>query len=515
MKADDTDGSHAKEDEVPVLAGPEDTGSAASVEFAPDAEESASSKDGPVWKIKCSQLGEHYGFRRCHINYICIATVKACFGAAFLGTGPYLQQAIMNDYKAHGVDSVSVSAVTIAVAVGGMLGVIVGGGLADRYGRRSCSLISCVFLALGNLLHLAIPEGQLGFTLLVSLRCVLGIFYGGLLAVSNVYIVELFCDDYRGMAMCLSSAGWSFGEFLAVKVLEGHQGWSWRFSMSLTPLPLSILACIGSFILPESPRWLLITGRQRQAQKDLDRVFASKPVFGHAFVGKAPHVLPPPGWQQGVQMSTAEALSQLFHRSVRRSTVTATLLYMAISGTLNATWIYGPAIVRKALHAKDDLELFAISDLMSAAACVAGVSLIETVGRRRLMMFTSFVKIVCFLLLLRPNNDLGSVQCLWIISSFSTSILWSSYHLYVTEIYPTVVRGVGVSFSCAFGRIASIVAPPLMGMALKYGDIGGAVAFAASGCGIIFFLAISIQRDTSRQQLPDTIIADEKEDKEN
>jgi len=404
-----------------------------------------------------------------------------------------------------------VTLVSTSVAFGSMLGVPLGGWLADRHGRRMCAITGSVIVPVANLLHLAVPTGQSGFAWLVCLRWFLGIFYGALLVNENIYAIELFGDRYRGAALCLISAGWCAGQVFADKFMVLQTGLPWRLAISYAPLIPWTISFLGMSFMPESPRWLFITGRSQRGQKTLDRIFASKVLIGTAHVSKPPLVTLPPGCEHGVKVSAKEALSQLFHPSLRRSTLTVTCLYVAISGTLNAIWIYGPSIVRKVLHASDDIELFVVSDLFAAAASLVGFAVIEPVGRRRLMMLTAMVKVVCFLLLLWPSIDKGGMQCIWIASSFATSIMWSAFHTYACEIFPTTIRGIGTAFTCVFGRVSSIVAPPVFGAILKYYDIQGAVAFAAGGFGIVFLLAYSIQKDTTGQKLLDTVGVAEKE----
>jgi len=468
-------------------------------------------QNNKTWTISCSQLGAHYGIRYCHVYYLLVFMAQSTFAASFIGTVPFVQKNIIEEFEEYGVTSVSASLISTSVALGSMLGVPLGGWLADRQGRRMCALAGSVIVPVANLAHLAVPTGHSGFAWLVCLRWFLGIFYGALLVNENIYAIELFADNFRGAAMCLISAGWCAGQVFADKFMAMQTGLPWRTAISYAPLISWTISFLGMSFMPESPRWLVITGRSQRGQKTLKHIFASKVLYGDACVGEPPLVTLPPGCEHGVKVSVKEALSQLFHPSLRRSTLTVTGLYVAISGNLNAIWIYGPAIVKKVLHAGDDIELFVVSDLFAAAASLVGFVVIEPIGRRSLMMLTATAKVVCFLLLLRPSIDKGGVQCIWIVSSFATSIMWSAFHTYGCEIFPTTIRGIGTAFSCVFGRVSSIVAPPIFGAILQHHDIPGAVAFAAGGFGIVFLLAYSIQKDTGGQKLLDTVGVADKE----
>ena len=73
-----------------------------------------------------------------------------------------------------------------------------------------------------------------------------------------------------------------------------------------------------------------------------------------------------------------------------------------------------------------------------------------------------------------PKTTASGTDIAWVstmlawIGKFSTAGCWSVIFLYASEIYPTMIRNVGVG-ACAFcARVGSLVAPQILLLVRKY-----------------------------------------------
>ena len=148
--------------------------------------------------------------------------------------------------------------------LGTVLGSVLWGRAADRMGRRRtffwCVLLFTVF----TLASVFTPTGW--WMMLALLRVLVGVGVGGLNIVSIPYVQEFVPTRQRGLLAGLGSVFIPLGLFLgslAQRVLHD----SWRGLIALGVVPILLLAWIR--LVPESPRFLLSQGREREARESI------------------------------------------------------------------------------------------------------------------------------------------------------------------------------------------------------------------------------------------------------
>merc|ERR1719487_2855825 len=114
----------------------------------------------------------------------------------------------------------------MVVSLGGSVGVVVGGWLGDRMGRRYVVAWSLVMTVVFAGLHVAIPHGG-SFVVMLALRALLGVPYGILAVIIVPYMIEFFSDDVRGCAACGINLGWPLGNVFGIQMTNFARG-SWR-----------------------------------------------------------------------------------------------------------------------------------------------------------------------------------------------------------------------------------------------------------------------------------------------
>jgi MFS family permease len=125
----------------------------------------------------------------------------------------------------------------------GAIPAIVAGHLADRFGRLRIMIVGAILCTIG---------------------CVL-----------EVYICEIAPSRSRGKFVSLPQFGAAMGVCIGYFACYGSAhiagGMSWRLPYILQAALATIWA-VGSFFLPESPRWLILHGKREKALKELERL---------------------------------------------------------------------------------------------------------------------------------------------------------------------------------------------------------------------------------------------------
>ncbi|XP_076158034.1 synaptic vesicle glycoprotein 2B isoform X1 [Alosa pseudoharengus] len=169
----------------------------------------------------------------------------------------------------------------LIVFLGMMFGAFVWGGLADKVGRRRCLIvalaINCIFAFLSSFAQ--------GYGFFLFFRLVSGFGIGGSVPIVYSYFSEFLQMDKRGEHLSWLCMFWMVGGIYASFTAWGiipHYGWgfsmgtefqfhSWRVFVLVCALP-AIASLIGLTFMPESPRFLLESGKHDEAWMILKQV---------------------------------------------------------------------------------------------------------------------------------------------------------------------------------------------------------------------------------------------------
>jgi MFS family permease len=157
---------------------------------------------------------------------------------------------------------------------GAMAGNALAGGLSDRFGRRKVLLCA----ALGFIASSLLAAFSTSFAGFVSARIVGGLAVGAAILIAPVYIAEIAPASRRGGLVSLNQlmivTGISASFFSNYFLLDiGADNWRWMLGVMSVPAALYFLLL---WLVPESPRWLLMRGRDAQALEVLSRVSGSE-----------------------------------------------------------------------------------------------------------------------------------------------------------------------------------------------------------------------------------------------
>jgi len=161
--------------------------------------------------------------------------------------------------------------ITNGVNAGQIIGLLINGWLADRFGYRKV-MLGCLFLMA---CFIFLQFFATSIYMYMGAGVLLGIPWGVFQTLTTTYASEVTPNVLRPYLTSLVSMCWSIGYLLGTCVLRGFLNrkdqWAYRIPFALQwmlPVPLAI----GIFLAPESPWWLYRKGRIQEAEKSLRRL---------------------------------------------------------------------------------------------------------------------------------------------------------------------------------------------------------------------------------------------------
>jgi sugar porter (SP) family MFS transporter len=163
------------------------------------------------------------------------------------------------------------------------LAMMTAGPLSDRYGRKTILRWAAILYAVSAIASALAPN----FFLLVIARMIGGLGVGASLILAPMYIAEISPAKVRGQMVSFNQLNIVLGisiafftNYFILQLGESDASWAralmfdeynWRWMLGLETLP-AILFTFSLFLVPESPRWLAMNGRDDEAIAILTRI---------------------------------------------------------------------------------------------------------------------------------------------------------------------------------------------------------------------------------------------------
>ncbi|XP_028656552.1 solute carrier family 22 member 15-like [Erpetoichthys calabaricus] len=377
---------------------------------------------------------------------------------------------------------------TSSLFFGGVLvGVLVFGQLSDVYGRKKMYLTG---LALDLLF--AVTSGLApSYLFFAASRFLVGIMNGGMSLVSFVLFNEYVGSAYWALTGSLANIFFALG--ISIYALLGYFIQSWRI-LALTVNVLAVLVLSLSLFIPESPRWLYSQGRLTEAEAVLN--FIAKKNRKQTCVLSFKHYS---------KNQKGNVLDLICHRILLKRTLimmyawfVCSLVYYGL--TLNVGNMAGNIYV--------NLALSGIAEVPAYPICIYLIGRKWSGRRRTLAGFFLLGGITCFTIMFLPKKKETGIFA--VVNTVSLSLLgktaisaaFNIVYIYSSELYPTVVRNMGMGVCSMASRIGGIISPfvPLLSQIEWYFPF---VIFGATGlsAGVLCFLL----PETLHMPLPETI----------
>ncbi len=342
------------------------------------------------------------------------------------------------------------------VSLGAAVGALIAAALIDRYGRKYMLIFDAFLYSLGAILSAVTVDL---FMLLLS-RTIIGIAVGADSAIATAYISEWAPKRRRGSFSILQqwmiTVGILGAYLIGLAVLYGlpSQAFNldWRIMLGVAAVP-SIIGLGLRFVMPESPRWLVLKGKYEKAVESLKKL--------------------------GVDTNEAELKMEYPLSSTGRKRMTPGvkrafiivglfMMFQQITG-INIPFYYGPFII-SSLHLVGStasgsvmteefaVEAASIFAVINVAATYIGFKLIDRAGRRTLAI-TGYSGMAVFgflgAALKYANSDIGMLVAMSLFIVFFAFGVGGTGWIIQGEYFPTEYRGTMASLIAFIDWIAN------------------------------------------------------------
>ena len=397
-----------------------------------------------------------------NLGYLVFLSVVAALGGFLFGYDTaVISGTIAQVTEQFGLDALQQGWYVGCALIGSIIGVLFAGILSDKFGRKSTMILSAILFST-SAIGCAVSTD---FNQLVIYRIIGGVGIGVVSIISPLYISEVAVAQYRGRLVSLYQLAVTIGFLGAYLVNYQRLGYSmsnpdvstgwwnlvfvsevWRGMLGMETLP-AIMFFIIIFFIPESPRWLILKGKEEKATNILERIYtSSKEALFQLTETKS--------------VLSSESKSEwklLLQPGIRKAVIIGVCI--AVLGQfmgVNAVLYYGPSIFENAgLSGGDSLFYQVLVGLVNTLTTVLALVIIDKVGRKKLVYY-GVSGMVISLVLIATYFIYGES---WGISSIFLLIFFLFYvfccavsicavvFVLLSEMYPTRVRGLAMSIA--------------------------------------------------------------------
>jgi MFS family permease len=378
-----------------------------------------------------------------------------------------------------GLTDTQVGASATFYLAGAVLGALLFGYGTDRLGRKKLFFITvAVYLVATGLTAFSWNFASYAF-----FRALTGAGIGGEYAAINSAIDELIPARVRGRVdLMINGSYWlgaALGAGATIFLLDPRRlpiwlGWRCAFGIGAT---LGLVIIFFRRWIPESPRWLMIHGRNQEAERivgEVERRIVGSNAAGITDPGYSD--APPTRIRTRTHTPWHEIWEAIVHEHRRRSFL-ALVLMLTQAFFYNAIFFtYALVLIRfYSVPAKDVggyLLFFALGNMLGPF--LLG-HLFDTIGRKKMIAATYGLAGILLALtgwLFHAGLLTAQTQTLaWTIIFFIASAAASSAYLTVSEIFPLEIRALAIAIFYAIGTLAGGVgAPTLFGWIIGTGS---------------------------------------------
>lgn len=392
-------------------------------------------------------------------GYVLFMAVVAAIGGILFGYDTaVISGTISNVTSQFGLDTLQQGWYVGCALTGSIIGVLFAGALSDSIGRKKTMLTAALLFCVSAICCAA----SASFIQLVCFRIIGGIGIGIVSIVSPIYISEVSPADRRGTMVSLYQLAITIGFLAAYSVnfwiqdsartaeyapgLWSHlmQDEMWRGMLGSMTVP-ALLYFIVIFMIPESPRWLIVKGKGDKAIRTLSRIYGDMQ-YATARLEET---------RASIAGETRSEWKALLQPGILKAVIIGSAI--AILGQfmgVNAVLYYGPEIFGKAgLSGGDSMFSQVLVGAVNMLTTVIAVFIIDRVGRKQLIywgvsgMIISLVMIGSYFLW-GDGWGLGNgfLLAFFLFYVFCCAISISAVvFVLLSEMYPNSVRGRAMS----------------------------------------------------------------------
>ena len=357
--------------------------------------------------------------------------------------------------------------------IGCIIGSALSGVLATNWGRKRTLVFAGVMFfisAWGSMFpeSMILPKGKPDLTLLVVFniyRVIGGVGVGLASAVCPMYIGEIAPSNIRGMLVSWNQFAIIFGQLVVYfvnffilgdhvapviqsvgngmnQILNGAEAtWAietgWRYMFGSEMVPAGLFAILICFV-PETPRYLVMAGRDSDAESVLARI------NGEAEAGKI---------LQEIKNTITQKTEKILTYGVVCIFVGVMLSVFQQAIGINAVLYYAPRIY-EAMGFDDPMKLTVFNGAINLGFTCVAIFTVEKLGRKPLLIIGSLgMALGAIGVALTFGNASLQLLCMISIMLYSVSFMFSwgpICWVLIAEVFPNTIRGAAVAIAVAF-----------------------------------------------------------------
>lgn len=395
----------------------------------------------------------------CNIRYVFFLSIVAAIGGFLFGYDAAVISGTIDQVVAQFHLTTAMQGFYVSCAlIGSIIGVAFAGILSDKLGRKPTMVISAILFAASGV-GCALSGS---FSMLVFARFIGGVGIGVVSIVSPMYISEIAITEYRGRLVSLYQLAVTIGflgayliNYLLMMVSQSSTFTTaimqqvfvtevWRGMLGMESLP-AILFLIIIFMIPESPRWLIVNRQENKAKGILGKIYnATEDVV--------------------MQIEETKSMAASASKSEWKTLMKPGILKAVIIGVciailgqfmgVNAVLYYGPSIFKDA-GIGDPLFCQVLVGIVNTVTTIIAMFIIDKVGRKNLIyygvsgMIASLI-LIAFYFIFRDSMHISVYFMLFFFLFYVfccaisiSAVVW----VLLSEMYPNSVRGIAMSIA--------------------------------------------------------------------
>ncbi|KAA8536906.1 hypothetical protein F0562_029384 [Nyssa sinensis] len=447
-------------------------------------------------------IGGHDGGAASGSSSITVSVVLSTFVASCgsfvygcaAGYSSPAESGIMNDL---GLSIAEYSVFGSILTIGGMLGALASGKVADLIGRRGTMWIMEIFCIMGWL-AIVFAKGALW---LDFGRLALGFGIGLHIYVAPIYIAEIAPNNIRGG--CVAASQLTAGYGVSVMFLIGN-AIPWRTLALIGTIPC-LLQVLGLFFIPESPRWLAKIGREKDVEATLQCLRGKEANISQ----EAAEIYDS---TETLQLLSESSNLELFKKKYAHSLIVGVGLMLLVQFGGNSAIAYYASSIFEAAGCSASAGSTAMAILQIPSATLS-VFFTDKFGRRPLLMVTAAGGCLgCFLIGLAfvlQKEELHQWKELTAIFVFSGILLSSASYgmgmggtplVIMSEIFPINIKGSAGSLVTLVNWFSTWIVSYSFNFLFEWSSAGVFFIFA-SICGSVVIFVASLVPETKGRTL--------------
>ena len=292
------------------------------------------------------------------------------------------------------LDPIEQGFVVAAPTLGGIIATLSAGYIADRIGRRATLMIIAALYLLSAILSALAPT----YLALVAARFIGGLAFCSLM-IAPMYIAEIAPARARGKMVSINQLniviGFSvayFANYFLLQLSQSPSSWvttvaidsaTWRWMLGLEIVPAALYFLL-LFIVPRSPRWLIVQQRNDEATLVLKRLYPE-----HDDATLTSNINEIAATAEPRSSSVLKHLKEIFGPTMRTALLIGLVVGIAQQATgVNAIYFYAPTIFEQTGVGTNAAFAQAIwVGIINVVFTLVAIALIDKLGRRPLLIF--------------------------------------------------------------------------------------------------------------------------------